>query len=816
MKTPVNRVQAQWMGSSFATDPDLTLPARPKLIEELKVLPIHDDGLLFAGSQQMQVIRGRSARTLLPRVLPSLDGSRTIAQLTDAFPSLPAKHLRDIVSLLHSRGLLEDGASPLDDTAPSDVASFLGRYIDVTRANVNRAQALGRLQRGRVTVTGDADALVGFRELLNEAGLSVLGDQDAADARTLHVSLVTNGASNELQQLKQAYERGQRCFVVRLGANEAHLGPFLIANTTASGCPGCLGLVHPAPAGTPQPLFRDYALALAATLVTLAVCRVTSGLAPLTFKTIRRDADGLTEELRLAPRLPGCAACGIGGEPIEPSDPRMLAWAYHSSTAFQSKDELNPKDHQIHYMVANLDLASEARRPLYGASRHILPTPQCLEATPDWGSLGGAEPRTETTLDVLATLLARTAGSVLDGQSRRRIAPTGGNLGSVELWVCARRVTGLAPGVYRYFDQDHALEQVQAVDDAHLGDLVVLGPDALESDFVLVGTGAIAKCARKYNTFAYRLVHLDSGVALAHAHRVADALDISLREARDFDDEGVARLLHVGNKREHPAPTFVAFVSRKAPQRAPESSSAPIVSLPPLTSAAYSLAVMDALRQASSVRDRSGVTFSGALPTSAAPSAATADAQLVRSALDEVLFARRAVREYGPAPIGLAALRRLIHHGLRFLQDRAIRGADTAVFIRPLLAVARGENSIDQGLYEFDIATNGLVRIAPFSPQAMAGAVNQDSFAASPCAVFAVGNLRAALALRGVRGYRELVQDAGSLVGHLWLEATALGLVGSAAGGVISAGLHTSGGLNGFDQCPLLGFHFGRPMNHSR
>lgn len=179
-----------------------------------------------------------------------------------------------------------------------------------------------------------------------------------------------------------------------------------------------------------------------------------------------------------------------------------------------------------------------------------------------------------------------------------------------------------------------------------------------------------------------------------------------------------------------------------AAERAPESSSGP--TLPPLTSASYSLAVMDELRQASSARDRLGLPLSVALPPSAAPTSSTADTQLVRSALDEVLFARRAVREYGAAPISLAALRRLIHHGLRFLQDRAIRGADTAVFIRPLLAVARGENGIDQGLYELDVATNGLVRIAPFSRQAMASAVNQDSFAASPFAVFAVfavGNL---------------------------------------------------------------------------
>ena len=70
--------------------------------------------------------------------------------------------------------------------------------------------------------------------------------------------------------------------------------------------------------------------------------------------------------------------------------------------------------------------------------------------------------------------------------------------------------------------------------------------------------------------------------------------------------------------------------------------------------------------------------------------------------------------------------------------------------------------------------------------------------------------------MRGLRGYRELAQQAGVAVGVVWLAATALGLVGTAAGGVIAAGLRESAAMDGYHECPLLAFPLGHPREPGR
>ena len=150
MKLETQRVDAQTMGVAFVTDPDLRLPRRPRFISELVAVPF-EDGVLYVGGEQGQVIRGRSARGTLQRVVPVLDGTRTLDELAAAFPG---DRLRDVVSLLHSRGLLEDGVPVPRDGTLSEVGRFVGRFVDVSRANDNRDEALARLAATTVGISG--------------------------------------------------------------------------------------------------------------------------------------------------------------------------------------------------------------------------------------------------------------------------------------------------------------------------------------------------------------------------------------------------------------------------------------------------------------------------------------------------------------------------------------------------------------------------------------------------------------------------------------------------------------------------------------
>ena len=79
-----------------------------------------------------------------------------------------------------------------------------------------------------------------------------------------------------------------------------------------------------------------------------------------------------------------------------------------------------------------------------------------------------------------------------------------------------------------------------------------------------------------------------------------------------------------------------------------------------------------------------------------------------------------------------------------------------------------------------------------------------------------IADLDAALTRRGARGYREASLDAGAAMGAVWLAATAHGLTGSLAGGAVASGFREICGMDGYVECPLLGFHFGWPAGGDR
>ena len=173
------------------------------------------------------------------------------------------------------------------------------------------------------------------------------------------------------------------------------------------------------------------------------------------------------------------------------------------------------------------------------------------------------------------------------------------------------------------------------------------------------------------------------------------------------------------------------------------------------------------------------------------------------------MLARRAVRAWDEvAPAG-ALLRTLLDEADAIMSARAFNGGPPC-FVRPMLAVARDATGLPRGLYER--SGDELVRMAEFDGRAMRACTNQEGLSHAPAALFLVADLAAAATTRGARGYREAAQHAGAAVGHAWLVATSLGLGGTAAGGVLAAGLREAAGLKVLRRaCPLLAFHVGWP-----
>jgi SagB-type dehydrogenase family enzyme len=423
---------------------------------------------------------------------------------------------------------------------------------------------------------------------------------------------------------------------------------------------------------------------------------------------------------------------------------------------------------------------------------------------------GRAKTVTSVNVDQLATLLKWTAGEVHDNGVVRRLAPTGGNLGSVDLWVVARHIAGLRQGIYHYHAPRHALEYARPLPAGAGPVALALGESGPHLPDLVVGTGALAKCAQKYGAFAYRLIYLDSGVALAYLHTVAAALGIGLHEYADYDEVAMAHLLGIPTRWEFPLPTFAVGLCSpdetvaRAPAVVPVSPGGqPAGSHRGLTPSDYSDEILAHLLEAVAASPAPPVTMPEMprqIPRCQIP--------VVTDALEHVLLSRRAMRDYRSLDIPGPVLQALAAITAQVLENR-LAATGHRCCVRPLLAVARTSEPLEPGLYEMALSSGALHKRAPFSPARMRDCTNQEALAMSPAAFFMVGDIGAAVERCGPRAYRMLVQHAGAAVGQAWLAATAFGLGGTAAGGIIAGGLQRAAALDGYRECPLLAFHMG-------
>ncbi|MER5639331.1 hypothetical protein ABT095_20530 [Kitasatospora sp. NPDC002227] len=562
------QLNAADLAFATANDPQFQLPAHPSVVPGA-VVHWSEAGLLIEGTGTRRTLSGRSARQILPDLLPLLDGTRTAGELAEKLGRPPAQ-IRAVLLLLFSCGLLQDGAAG----GPDPQSVLLARLLDTTRVNANAAQAQRRLAEARIGILADGPfaaalagqlAAMGMRpveladagaaaEELHLAVLHAAGQQPGElgpvrpvlpgarrresrlDARPNHPSTTqyegdsgarpagpptpradpTRPAGQALGRISRAL-RGRGVPILLTGPEPEgfFIGPYSAEDYGA--CPECyLAQVPPAPGralGGPE---LSAAAALTAQEVLALVARVGKP-ASLHTRTWTDPLTGRSEARSLAPR-PGCEVCGDPRVPLQ--DP-PYAYAYEHSVAFPPRRLVNPRDHQHHFEPANLALQYETK-PYFGVETVELPEAELPAAAAEPGPL---------TLAALATLLKASVGLKEQPQGRRdkvlRYAPTGGNLGSPTAYLLVRDVPGLPAGAYAYQPIGHRLARTGELP-AELREI----PEAA----VLVLTGALVRVARKYRTFAYRVIHLDTGVALSHLLLLSRRLGLRLANDPDWDE----------------------------------------------------------------------------------------------------------------------------------------------------------------------------------------------------------------------------------------------------------------------------------------
>lgn len=357
-------------------------------------------------------------------------------------------------------------------------------------------------------------------------------------------------------------------------------------------------------------------------------------------------------------------------------------------------------------------------------------------------SLRGAGVRTQALhLPELAELLHLSAGVTERRSAGRalRAAPSAGALFSGELYVLARSVQGLAPGVYHY-DPDQ--ERLDA-----LGPLPAISgaPSAGNADAVVVLTSVIGRTAYKYRDRAYRYVTADAGHLLENLRVASQSARLQARLAPRFDESLMARTLGVDDVEE----IVLAVMELRRTPVAPADAPSPRYTVPPV-GPAPSTGVTGIMHRATSLR----LADTDVGDAIALPAPLASDAQV-----RQVIAERRSKRRFTNDPVPLVALASI-------LADMA-QADQLSDAVRINLVVNRVQG-LAQGIYRYDEHhALRLVRGGDFAAAAGSAALSQ-SVIGDAAVVLVLSAERGALLAEGARGYRHGMIEAG-MIGERWL-----------------------------------------------
>jgi len=308
--------------TASATPPELPLLAPwYRLVEE-------GDAVVLEHAHRAVVLEGRAARSLLPRLLPLLDGTRTVEGLSGALGPGTAEAVGKALALLAAEGLLVPGPRP---GGPADAVEAAERLAAVS--TVPPALVRERLAAAQVAVLGSAGEEAA--RLLQCAGVGGVERLLGPEASGADAVLVAPSAG-ELELL-EAWNRAALARPVPwlqllpFDGRLAAVGPLYLPGETACWTcyrlrrAGCLGYGALAPvletslAGAPAgPALAAAAAALAADLLLRWLALRDPRMPGMLHALV--DDGGLRLDAHHVLRVPRCPDCSpaAGRAPLAP------------------------------------------------------------------------------------------------------------------------------------------------------------------------------------------------------------------------------------------------------------------------------------------------------------------------------------------------------------------------------------------------------------------------------------------------------------------------------------------------------------------
>ncbi|AFI29806.1 MULTISPECIES: nitroreductase family protein [unclassified Bacillus (in: firmicutes)] len=560
---PASVMSAEQVGHAAYFDPNFRLPKKPRLIASLQMIP-DQDSMLFHGTEHLQVLKGNAVTRFLPNLIPFLNGSYTIKDIMAEFDQYSPRDISNILSLLFMRGLLDDaeGDEGIDTSCfEPDVYQFFQRSTDSTRVNRSAAEGLHKLKTAEILLLTDSEhGKILHEELVYMGGENVVTARLSDEVNIDHAALVIVFCTNPLnhKQLRSldhiCHEKNIPWILTRAAENVGVLGPYFEKNETATYRDYQITVESEDGQGKPSLEHIEMWEYYSAVEIVYFITRLAPSATGTEYLTFRFD-DWTCTSKKVHPRPDGSCCTGDSENELHP------VLQFENAIAFPSKHLINPKSHQVHYNPKNLLLTNEAKS-YPSAALYELPTEELLPQ-PKGGFLKNRiQPmsgREELNLEAL-TRLCLTSGGLRDADSGQatgkvqRWAPTGGNLGSCQIYILALSVNGLAPNCYFYQYLDHSLAKVGpsltiGEIKKKITDITGLKEDNLPKALVLL-TGAYERVASKYNGFAYKVIHLDGGVALSQMQAVSAGLGIKVNMIDQWNEQALLSCFGIDPKKE--------------------------------------------------------------------------------------------------------------------------------------------------------------------------------------------------------------------------------------------------------------------------
>lgn len=196
-----------------------------------------------------------------------------------------------------------------------------------------------------------------------------------------------------------------------------------------------------------------------------------------------------------------------------------------------------------------------------GAERCALPEPFTMDARLDV-ALRRRRSRRDYTADpvdlrTLSALLhygcgvSATVPAYGYQQFPLRTFPTHGGLQSPELYLWARAVTELQPGIYHYEPHSHSLELLQPGDFAPRLTATAFGEQYVgDAAAVLLVTGMYDRLRWKYGERAYRFLCMDAGFLGENLYLACEGLGLGACAVSGFAQDAVEDLLGIDGHQE--------------------------------------------------------------------------------------------------------------------------------------------------------------------------------------------------------------------------------------------------------------------------